>query len=101
MKRSTLAKVCIALISLCGVTIVSACASSEIFRTYYLDGNCNYYYVDGMGHTVVDGKYVDARYIGLPLRRGADGRMFYQDSFGNRVYVSARCANHCGRVWKD
>lgn len=104
MSRSALKKVAVVLVALVGAVVVSACSclSNPPVRSYYLDDTCRYYYVDGAGRTIYGDKYIDARFIGLTLKEECDGRWFYTDHLGNKVYVSKMCGMHFKhRIYKE
>lgn len=93
MKHANLKKAALVVVSILGCSIVSACGgnSCNVYRTYYTDAYCNSYYTDTMGNRVVDGRVDNTRFVGLPMHQDCNGRWFYQDSFGNRIYKSGRC----------
>lgn len=95
MKHANLKKAGLILVSILGCSIVSAgsCGGdcSSVYRTYYTDAYCNSYYTDAMGNRVVEGRVDNSRFVGLPMHQDCNGRWFYQDSFGNRIYKSAHC----------
>jgi len=66
------------------------CASDNAYRTYYLDRNCMMYYIDANGNKVVGDRYMPVRESALTKHR-CNGRCYYQDLFGNRMYQSKRC----------
>ncbi|EKD70373.1 MAG: hypothetical protein ACD_46C00550G0002 [uncultured bacterium] len=96
-----LTKVSLVLVSILGSTVINAAPSDDIYRTYYLDESCNFYYTDWMGNRVVEGKYSDDIFTGRTLMQDASGRIYYQDSFGNRIYKSDRCGTPERVMWKD
>lgn len=65
------------------------------YRTYNLNSNCQYYYIDADGNMVLGGKYAGWKYKNFPLHKDCCGRAYYVDAWGNKMYVSKRC---CGRT---
>ncbi len=91
MKYLMSKKLGVLLVSILGCALLSACTTSNVpYRTYYLDSSCHYYYTDSTGR-VVEARDMGISLVGLPLQRDAMGRWYYQDSYGNRIYRSARC----------
>lgn len=92
MRNVTLRKVVLALVTVVSVGMLTACTNNGTFREYYVDRNCNTYYVDVFGNRVYEmGKYDSSDFVGLPMQQDANGRWFYQDAWGNRVYKSRFC----------
>jgi hypothetical protein len=93
MNFSLLSKFSLAVLSVVSAGLLTACVGGGTVpaRTYQLNPDCRYVYVDKFGDQVQGGKYVDIRFLGLPLKQDSTGHWYYQDSLGNRVYKS----NHC------
>jgi hypothetical protein len=63
------------------------------YRVYYVNSSCHYFYIDANGNRVVDGKYVNPKFMGLTLRKDCcSNRWYYEDAMGTRHYV----VRHCG-----
>ena len=92
MRNVTLRKVVMGLATVASLGVLTACSyTNPVARSYYLDRNCDVYYVDQYGNHVTDGKYGRDDLTGLTLMQGSDGRWFYQDAWGNRIYKSRWC----------
>lgn len=92
MRNINLRKVVLGLTALVSIGVLTACSyTNPVARSYYLDRSCGVYYVDDMGNKVYSGKYDSGELTGLTLMQGADGRWYYQDAWGNRLYKSRWC----------
>ena len=85
--------VCLGLATSLGVSAANACCDSmyPVYRTYYLDANCNYYYTDMFGNKVVTGKYQKDQDDNPCLGKDCRGRLYTDDNYANRTYISKRC----------
>lgn len=102
MHNSTFKKMRVALIAVLGTAVLSACSytNQELGRVYMLDSNCTYYYINGAGVKVYDGMYSKRMFMYENLQRDSNGRLYYQDSWGNIVYVSKYCcARFMHKMW--
>ena len=94
-KKLGLAAVAAVTLAIVGSSAAQACVGtcSAVYRTYYLDRSCHYYYIDANGYAVRGGMYSSSQFAGLQLHKDCcSNRWFYMDAFGNKKYVSRRCA---------
>ena len=95
MRKYNLRHLSVLAVSLVGASLLSGCdANRDVYRTYYQDATCRYFYVDYQGNRVYSGgprhdAYVDN--VGRTFQRDANGRLYWQDSFGNRFYMARDC----------
>jgi len=90
-KKVVLATVVAMSVGLAASSVQAGC--SKIYRTYYLDNACRYYHVDANGNKVVGGMYSSDEFTGLTLHKDCCSKRWYTiDAFGNKKFVSKRCA---------
>lgn len=93
MRKSYWRQLGVLFATLISAGLLSGCeATNPVYRNYYQDSTCHFFYVDYQGNRVYVGRGSALDDVGRGmLHRDANGRLYWVDSFGNRFYKSRVC----------
>lgn len=95
MRTFSIRQICLLVASIIGIAALTGCSTpNPVYRTYYQDSHCGIFYVDGSGNRVYEWKTSSSWrdfVAGHTMCRDANGRLYFEDSFGNRFYQHRMC----------